>query len=138
MKDSYFVGLDVLSSAGIGERDLRNRAAEIDSDFVRQAIGFTYGEIFARPGLDLKLRMIAAIAAQATAGNSLEQLREHVEAALHLGWSRAQLIEVIVQTAATAGAPAALKALADCHDLLIDPAASDHAACKASSDNGQE
>ena len=102
------------------------------------AVPFTYGELFSRPGLDLKLRMIAAIAAQTTIGTSREQLREHVESALNLGWTQHEIVEVIVQTAASAGVPGALKALAECHDLLAvrDPCAQ---SCEAgTSENGQE
>ena len=136
--DPYLAGLDMLASFGIGQDDLRNRAAEVAPGFVRLAIGFTYGELFSRPGLDLKLRMIAAIAAQTATGTSREQLREHVESALNLGWTEQEIVEVIVQTAASSGLPAALKALAECHDLLAvrDPCAQ---SCKADTlESGQE
>jgi len=52
----------------------------------------------------------------------MPQLRTHVAAALHLGWTRAQIAEILMQCAIYAGFPAALNALAECHDLLVDPA----------------
>ena len=88
--------------------------------FVVDSIGFSYGEIFSRPGLDLKFRALAAVSAHAAMAISPPQLRTHVAAALHLGWTRAEIIEVLIQTASHAGVPAALNALAECHALLVE------------------
>jgi 4-carboxymuconolactone decarboxylase len=54
----------------------------------------------------------------AALGNAVPQLRVHVAAALNLGWSREALIEALMQVAVFAGFPAALNALAACHDML--------------------
>jgi 4-carboxymuconolactone decarboxylase len=120
LTDSYRAGLDVITRTGAGQDPLRNRAAEVAPDFVRLAIGFSYGEIFSRPGLDLRSRELAAVSAHAAMGRSPAQLRTHVAAALHLGWTRAEIIEVLIQTASHAGVPAALNALAECHALLVE------------------
>lgn len=120
MTDPYRAGIDILSQTGSIQEARRNRAAEVAPDFVRTAVSFTYGEIFARPGLDLKMREMAAIAAFAALGRSTAQLRQHVEAALHLGWSKAEIIEMLIQTAAHSGVAMAIDAIADCHDLLVE------------------
>lgn len=120
MTDPYRVGLDVLAQRGAGQDARRNRVAEIAPDFARLAIGFAFGEIFARPNLDLRSRELAAVSAHAALGGAPAQLRHHVAAALHLGWSRAEIIEVLIQAAVHAGIPAALDALSDCHDLLVE------------------
>ena len=120
MTDAYRLGLDILAQTGSGQDKHRNRAAEVAPDFVKLAVGFTYGEILSRPGLDLKLRILSALSACAALGSSPAQLRTHVAAALHLGWSKGEIIEVLIQSAAHAGVPAALEALSDCHDLLVD------------------
>lgn len=137
LTDPYRVGLNVLAQTGAGQDHRRNRVAEVAPDFARLAIGFAYGEVFSRPGLDLRLREFAAIAACAAMNRSPSQLRDHVAAALHLGWSKAEIIELLIQTAALAGIPAALDALADCHDLLVemDP---DCQSCEDDSSDGQE
>lgn len=124
MTDPYRTGIDILSRTGSVQDARRNRAAEIAPDFVRSAVSFTYGEIFARPGLDLRMRELAAVAALASLGRSTAELRQHVEAALHLGWTKAEITEVLIQTAAHAGAASAIDAIAECHDLLAeqDPA----------------
>lgn len=118
MTDTYLAGLDVLTSVGADKDELRNRAAEVAPEFVRIAISFTYGELFNRPGLDLKTRMIAAVTSAVAARESVEAVRQAVESALHLGWSQTEITEAIIQTAAHGGVPLALKALTDCHDLL--------------------
>jgi 4-carboxymuconolactone decarboxylase len=43
-----------------------------------------------------------------------------VRAAVSLGVTRGEIIEILMQTAVYAGFPAALNALSDCHDLLTD------------------
>ena len=53
---------------------------------------------------------------------TIGQLRVHVAAALNLGLSRAEVVEILMQTAIYAGFPPALNALAECHDLLVPDA----------------
>jgi len=135
VNDPYRIGLDILAQTGAAQDKQRNRVAEIAPDFVRLAVGFTYGEILSRPGLDLKLREYAAVAAHAALRSEAPQLRMHVAAALHLGWTKVEIIEVLIQVAAHAGIPASLQALSACHDLLveIDPQC---AACKSEDSSG--
>jgi len=135
LTDPYRVGLDVLAQTGAGQDARRNRVAEVAPDFARLAIGFAYGEVFSRPGLDLKLREFAAIAACAAMSRSAAQLRDHVAAALHLGWSKTEIVELLIQIAAHAGVPAALDALVWCHDLLVEM--SDCQSCEDDSSDGQ-
>ena len=42
------------------------------------------------------------------------------QAATQVGLTKAEIIEILMQTAIYAGFPSALNALASCHDLLID------------------
>ena len=127
----------MLASVGVGQDQLLNRAAEVAPEFVRLAIEFSYGEILTRPGLDLRFRLLTAITAEAAAGASPDALRQHVESALRLGCVREEIIEVLIQSAMHTGIPGALRALAECHDLLVerDPFAQ---SCEAkSSETGQ-
>jgi 4-carboxymuconolactone decarboxylase len=117
MSDSYRRGVSVLADLGATTETTVNRVAEVAPDFARMAIAFPYGELFARPGLDLGDRALAAVSVLAALGN-VPQLRVHVAAALNLGWSREALIEALMQVAVFAGFPAALNALAACHDML--------------------
>lgn len=85
--------------------------APIAPDFARLLIEFPFGDIYSRPGLDLKSREIATIAALAALGNATAQLKVHIEGALNVGVTQAEIVEVFMQMAVYAGFPAALNAL---------------------------
>jgi 4-carboxymuconolactone decarboxylase len=93
---------------------------EIAPDFSRLLVEFAFGDICARPGLDLKTREIATVAALTALGTAPAQLRVHIKAALNLGCSRTELIETIMQMAVYAGFPAALNGLAAAREVLAD------------------
>lgn len=85
--------------------------ADIAPDFARYVIEFPFGDIYSRPGLDLRSREIATIAALAALGNAAPQLKVHIEAGLNVGLSRDEIVEVLIQMAVYAGFPAALNGL---------------------------
>lgn len=85
--------------------------ATIAPDFARYLIEFPFGDIYCRPGLDLRSREIATIAALTALGNARPQLEVHIKAGLNVGLSRAEIVEVIMQMAIYAGFPAALNGL---------------------------
>jgi len=85
--------------------------ADIAPDFARYLIEFPFGDIYSRPGLDLRSREIATIAALTALGTATPQLKVHIEAGLNVKLSRAEIVEVIMQMAVYAGFPAALNGL---------------------------
>jgi 4-carboxymuconolactone decarboxylase len=85
--------------------------ADIAPDFARYLIEFPFGDIYSRPGLGLREREIATIAALTALGNSAPQLKVHIEAALNVGVGREEVVEVLMQMAVYAGFPAALNGL---------------------------
>lgn len=93
-----------------GERVLES-LGDIAPDFARYLIEFPFGDIYARPGLDLKSREIAVVAALTALGNAAPQLRVHIQGALNVGATRTEVIETIMQMAVYAGFPAALNGL---------------------------
>ena len=98
-----------------------SKVAEIAPDFARMTIEFSLGDLYSRGAVDLCAREMAAIAVLAATGRTT-QLRVHVAAALHVGCTREQVVEILMQTAIYAGFPPALDALTECHDLLAAPA----------------
>jgi 4-carboxymuconolactone decarboxylase len=121
MNERYLKGVEILENlTGNPAEQLASRVAEIAPDFARMTIEFPFGDIYARDALDLRTREIAAISALATLGTAAPQLRVHVAAALNLGLTRDEVVEILMQTAIYAGFPAALNSLASCHDLLSD------------------
>jgi 4-carboxymuconolactone decarboxylase len=85
--------------------------ADIAPDFAAYLFEFPFGDIYSRPGLDLRSREIATIAALAALGNAAPQLKVHIEAALNVGVTREEIVEVLMQMAVYAGFPAALNGL---------------------------
>lgn len=84
---------------------------DIAPDFARYLIEFPFGDIYSRPGLDLRSREIAVVAALTVMGNAAPQLKVHIGGALNVGVTREEIVEVIMQMAVYAGFPAALNGL---------------------------
>jgi 4-carboxymuconolactone decarboxylase len=75
------------------------------------AIRYGYGELWSRPGLDRRQRMLCALAAFTAMGLDA-QLRKFAQSARNVGLSWEQVIEAVVQTAPYSGFPRALNGLA--------------------------
>ncbi|CAG9210442.1 4-carboxymuconolactone decarboxylase [Paraburkholderia tropica] len=85
--------------------------ADIAPDFATYLLEFPFGDIYARPGLDLRAREIATIAALTALGHAQPQLKVHIAAGLNVGLSEEEIVETIMQMAVYAGFPAALNGL---------------------------
>lgn len=101
----------------VGERVVESLAG-IAPDFARYLVEFPFGDIYSRPGLDLKSREIAVVAALTALGNAAPQLKVHVHGALNVGASRTEIVETIMQMAVYAGFPAALNGLAVAREVF--------------------
>ena len=111
-EDRYQRGWDKLKEVDgeAGERVIES-LKDIAPDFARYLIEFPFGDIYCRPGLDLRAREIATIAALTALGNAAPQLKVHIAAGLNVGLSREEIVEIIMQMAVYAGFPAALNGL---------------------------
>ncbi|SEQ13061.1 4-carboxymuconolactone decarboxylase [Amphritea atlantica] len=98
-------------------------------DLARYTIEFPFGDIYQRPGLDLKSREIGTVAALTALGNCAPQLAVHINGALNVGCTAEEVIEVILQMAVYAGFPAALNGMFVAKEVFLsrgliqDPAA---------------
>jgi nicotinamidase-related amidase len=110
--DRYLRGLEKLREIDgeAGEKVIES-LKDIAPDLARYTIEFPFGDVYSRPGLDLKSREIAVVAALAALGNAAPQLKVHINGALNIGCSREEIVEVIIQMAVYAGFPAALNAI---------------------------
>lgn len=110
-QDRYARGWEKLKEVDgeAGERVIEG-LKDIAPDLARYTIEFPFGDIYQRPGLDLKSRQIATVAAL-TALGMLPQLQVHVHGALNVGCTRQEVVEVIIQMAVYAGFPAALNGM---------------------------
>lgn len=110
--ERYITGQKMLQQVdGKGGEAVVNSLKDIAPDFARYLLEFPFGDIYSRPGLDLRSREIATVAALTAMGNAAPQLKVHIAAALHVGLTQEEIIEVIMQMAVYAGFPAALNGL---------------------------
>ena len=93
-----------------GERVISS-LRDIAPDFATYLIEFPFGDIYSRPGLDLKTRELAVVGALTAMANAAPQLKVHIHGAMNVGSSRQEVIEIIIQMAVYAGFPAALNGL---------------------------
>ncbi|AQW29249.1 carboxymuconolactone decarboxylase family protein [Ralstonia syzygii subsp. celebesensis] len=93
-----------------GERVVEAMAG-IAPDLGRYIVEFGFGDIYSRPGLTLREREIATIAALTALGNAAAQLKVHIAAGLNVGLTRQEITETILQMALYAGFPAALNGM---------------------------
>lgn len=119
------------------ERHLRgiDRLREVDGDagvqvvealaksfpeFATYVVEYPFGDIYSRPGLGLRERELAVVAALCAMGTATPQLRVHVHAALHVGCTPAEIVEVVMQMSVYAGFPAALNGLSVVREVFAD------------------
>lgn len=101
-------------------RDLVASLQDIAPDLARYVAEFAFGDIHCRPGLDIKSREIATIAALTAMGTAGTQLRAHIHAALNVGCTEREVVEVIMQMAVYAGFPAALNGMQAAKEVFLE------------------
>jgi 4-carboxymuconolactone decarboxylase len=117
--ERYTRGLAKLKEIdGQGGENVIESLRDIAPDFARLLIEFPFGDIYSRPGLDLKTRELAVVAALTSLGNAQPQLKVHIQGALNVGCSEQDIIEVMMQMAVYAGFPAALNGLFAAKDVF--------------------
>jgi len=84
---------------------------DIAPDLARYAIEFPYGDVYSRPGVDLKQREIAAIATLVTQGCVEPQLKFHISAGLNVGLTEQEVVETIMLMVVYNGFPKTLNAM---------------------------
>jgi 4-carboxymuconolactone decarboxylase len=111
-EDRYARGLQMMNRV-VGKPGSRTRENlhTLAADFECLLVEFPFGDIYSRPGLDLKSREIATIAALTALGYAIPQLKVHIQGALNVGCTKEEIIEVIMQLSVYAGFPAALNGI---------------------------
>ncbi|WP_321505755.1 carboxymuconolactone decarboxylase family protein [uncultured Methanoregula sp.] len=107
--------LEIDGDAGVKVEETLNR---ICPDLARYLVEYSFGEIYARDGLDNKMKEQAVVAALTAMGTAAPQLRVHIHAALHVGCTPEEIREVIIQMCGYAGFPATLNAMKTLMDVL--------------------
>lgn len=117
--ERYVTGLQlmdkVVAEAGAHTREYLKQTVP---DLERYLVEYPFGDVYSRPGLDLKSREIATVAALTAIGYAIPQLKVHVYGALNVGCTKEEIIEIMIQMSVYAGFPAALNGLKAAMDVF--------------------
>ena len=83
---------------------------DIAPDLSRFVVEYPYSEIYTREDLDLKTREICTVSALTVLG-TIPQLKEHINAALNVGNTPTEIVEIIMQMSAYCGFPKSINAM---------------------------
>ena len=92
-----------------GERVIET-VQELSPDLARPVVEFGYGDIYTRPGLDLRQRQMVAIAALTALGGAEAQLDYHVRIGLNVGLEPTEIVETVIHCTPFVGFARALNA----------------------------
>ncbi len=92
-----------------GERVIET-LRELSPDLARLVVEFGYGDVYTRPGLDLRQRQMIAIAALTALGGAEAQLEYHVRIGLNVGLEPGEIVETVVHCTPFVGFARALNA----------------------------
>ncbi len=94
----------------------------IAPDLGRFAAEFAFGDVMSRPGIDIKTREMLSVAALTALGTAGPQLRAHIGAALRVGCTQQEIVEIILQMVVYAGFPAALNGIQAAREVFAERA----------------
>jgi 4-carboxymuconolactone decarboxylase len=77
----------------------------ISPDFSDYTIEAAFGDVYSRPGLDLKQRQLLNVVIMTTLGGAERALAVHVRGALNVGVEPLEIVEAIFHTVLYAGHP---------------------------------
>lgn len=121
MTDRFERGLENLRSidGDAGEKVIES-LQDISPDLARYTIEYPFADIYARPGLGLREREIATIAALTAMGTAQPQLKVHIQAGPNLGLTKSEIEEIIIQMSVYAGFPAALNGMQVAREVFVN------------------
>lgn len=116
----YKKGKDVIE--GIQERSLEEIFEAIDDiapDMSRFVVEFPYAEIYTRGEVDLKTRELCTVAALTVLG-TIPQLKDHINAALNVGNTPTEIVEIIMQMSAYCGFPKSINGIVAAKEVFVE------------------
>jgi 4-carboxymuconolactone decarboxylase len=115
-KDRYQQGLDKLMELTIpdsdnptGHMDIGEGFKDIAPDLSKYVVEFAFGDIYSRPGLDNKQKVLTTISALVAQGTP--QIEMHVKTGLTVGLTPEEIVGCIMHLIPYTGFPRALNAL---------------------------
>lgn len=109
--DRYEHGLEILQQIdGEAGQKVIDSLADVSPQLGREVISWAFGDIYARPGLPPRDRQLVTLGALTALGGCEPQLEVHINAALNVGLTPAQIVEALLHAAVYCGMPRALNA----------------------------
>lgn len=96
---------------------VRGRFNGPSADFADITTEFLFGEIWQRPALDMRTKEVIVLSAL-IANRLTYELSVHIPIAVNLGFTRAEIIEIVYHLSLYIGLPAAGEAMAVVRDVL--------------------
>jgi 4-carboxymuconolactone decarboxylase len=107
-ENRYQRGIETLKQVGGKDYDRAFRPLEpFSPDLSRMVVEHVFGDVVSRPGLDLKQREIAIVAALTALGSVRPALKFHIHGMLNVGCTPQEVVETIMHAVVYAGFPAA-------------------------------
>ncbi len=121
MEDRFERGLKKLEEVdgAAGQAVLRS-LRDIAPDLGRYVVEFAFGDVYSRPGLDLRQRQLVTVASLATQGGCEPQLAVHIGAALNVGLTQNEIVEALVHLSPYTGFPRVLNAVQVAKKVFAD------------------
>lgn len=113
MNNTYARGRDLSEALNPGmEQALEERYGALLPGMPQSVVDYAYGQHYSRPGLALRDRYLATIAAlSALGGQTAPQLQINISGGLRAGLTKSEIAETIWQMSLYGGFPAAINAL---------------------------
>jgi len=89
-------------------------------DLGKYVLEFIFGDLYSRPGLDLKIKQMLTITILATLGNAKPQLAYHINCALNIGITQEEIIDIMTHLSGYAGFPAALNGTSTAKEVFAE------------------
>jgi 4-carboxymuconolactone decarboxylase len=99
--------------------EIFNELEDVAPDLSRFVVEFPYSEIYTRDEVDLKTRELCTVAAITVLG-AIPQLKDHINAALNVGNSPSEIVEIIMQMSAYCGFPKAINGIVAAKEVFVE------------------
>ena len=101
-KERFQRGMDLLKK--MGRENLMMEQKALSPDLYEMSVGHLFGDVWARPGLSLRDRQLVTLAANIAMARPTGNF-SHYRSAEHIGITREEILEVIIQVGHYCGWP---------------------------------
>lgn len=108
------------SMLGDNNWEIIEKISSVSPDFAKYIIDFAYGDLFSRAGFADKYRELAAVSCMIGQGNLGLPLKAHLRGMLKTGWSKQEIIELLIHLIAYVGFPNTVSAILLADEVFKD------------------